>query len=77
MVVLRYNRLLTISEVAEMLHMHVNTVRRWSDNGILKHYRIGPRGDRRYSEANVTSIINSPTYGHKQQSEDNLEKSGL
>jgi len=73
MVVENNNRLLTIGEVAEILHIHVNTVRRWSENGILKPYRIGPRGDRRYLVADVTNVINSPTYGHKTQPECNLE----
>ena len=59
------NRLLTTSEVAEMLHLHVNTVRRWGDRGLLKPCRIGPRGDRRFMEGDVTNLVNSQTYGYK------------
>jgi len=59
------NRLLTISEAAEMLHYHVNTVRRWSDKGLLKPYRVGSRSDRRFNKADVISLIKSPTYGYK------------
>ena len=40
--------LLTASEAAHLLSAHVNTVRRWSAQGKLPAYRIGPRGDRRY-----------------------------
>jgi excisionase family DNA binding protein len=40
--------LLTTSEVASLLHTHINTVRRWSNLGILPSFRIGPRSDRRF-----------------------------
>lgn len=40
--------MLTIRDVAQLLNLHINTVRRWSNKGILKSYRIGPRGDRRF-----------------------------
>jgi len=46
-------KLLTASEVARLLHIHINTVRRWSDQGILKPYRIGSRGDRRYDREDI------------------------
>jgi len=36
--------MLTTSEVARLLNVHINTVRRWSNQGILKTYRIGSRG---------------------------------
>ncbi len=65
MVIAANSRLLTISEVAEMLHLHANTVRRWSDNGLLKPYRVGTRSDRRFVEEDVTNLLNSPTYGYK------------
>jgi excisionase family DNA binding protein len=42
------NVLLTITDVAQVLGLHPSTVRRWSNKGILKQYRIGPRGDRRF-----------------------------
>src|SRR5262249_37753930 len=32
----------------EVLGVHANTVRAWSDAGRLRYYRINPRGDRRY-----------------------------
>jgi excisionase family DNA binding protein len=40
--------MLTASEVAEMLHLHVNTVKRLSDRGELPFYRVCKRGDRRF-----------------------------
>ena len=51
-------RMLTTSGVASMLNLHINTVRRWSDQGILKPYRIGPRGDRRFMRDDVIRFLN-------------------
>jgi len=48
---------LKTTEVAKLLNLHVNTVRRWSDNGILKAYRIGSRGDRRFKYEDIVSIL--------------------
>lgn len=49
--------MLTISEVARLLNVHINTVRRWSNQGILKVYRIGSRGDRRFQREDVASFL--------------------
>jgi excisionase family DNA binding protein len=43
-------RLLTTGQAARLLNVHANTVRRWDRQGILTSYRIGVRGDRRFSE---------------------------
>jgi excisionase family DNA binding protein len=47
------NGMLTISEVARLLNVHINTVRRWSNQGALKSYRIGSRGDRRFRQEDI------------------------
>ena len=49
--------LLTTAEVAELLNVHVNTVRRWSNKGILETYRIGSRGDRRLRQGDVDKLL--------------------
>ena len=49
--------MLTISEVAYLLNVHINTVRRWSNQGILKSYRIGSRGDRRFRQEDIDSFL--------------------
>ena len=49
--------MLTTSNVAHLLGLHVNTVRRWSNQGILKSYRIGPRGDRRFWREDVDGFL--------------------
>jgi excisionase family DNA binding protein len=42
------NQMMTVAEAARLLHVHVNTLRRWNEQGMLPCYRIGTRGDRRY-----------------------------
>ena len=49
--------MLTVADVAHLLRVHVNTVRRWSNQGGLKAYRIGSRGDRRFRREDVTSFL--------------------
>jgi len=51
------DRLLTVREVAEVLHVHTNTVRHWSDRGLIKTYRVGPRGDRRFKASDLNGFI--------------------
>ena len=48
--------MLTVREVAQFLNIHNNTVRRWSNKGILKAYRIGPRGDRRFKREDIARL---------------------
>lgn len=49
--------MLTVKDVARLLHIHVNTARRWSDQGILKSYRITRRGDRRFRLEDITRYL--------------------
>jgi len=49
--------MLTVKEVARFLHIHSNTVRRWSDRGIIRAYRSTPRGDRRFKREDVTRFL--------------------
>jgi excisionase family DNA binding protein len=49
--------MLTTGDVAQLLGLHVNTVRRWRSEGILKSYRIGPRGDRRFRREDIESFL--------------------
>jgi excisionase family DNA binding protein len=44
---------LTTGDVARLLNVHTNTVRRWSRSGLLKTYRVGPRRDRRFKKEDV------------------------
>ena len=49
--------MLTIRQIADFLHISISTVRRWSDSGMLRSYRIGPRGDRRYLRDDVFRFL--------------------
>ena len=49
--------MLTTSEVARILNVHINTIRRWSNQGVLKAYRIGSRGDRRFKKADIDEFF--------------------
>ena len=49
--------MLTTSEVARLINVHMNTVRRWSNQGVLRTYRIGSRGDRRFQEEAINDFI--------------------
>ncbi|MFH1639403.1 MAG: helix-turn-helix domain-containing protein [Chloroflexota bacterium] len=49
--------MLTSSEVARLLGVHVNTIRRWHNQGIIKAYRIGSRGDRRFRQQDVSRFL--------------------
>jgi excisionase family DNA binding protein len=49
--------MLTVSDVARLISVHINTVRRWSNQGILKSYRVGSRGDRRFRQEDIASFL--------------------
>ena len=49
--------LMTVREVAPLLHVHPNTLRRWSDSGMIQSYRIGSRGDRRFTKEDILRFL--------------------
>ena len=49
--------MLTIREVARLLHVHPNTLRRWSNAGRIKAYRITTRGDRRFKREEIAHFL--------------------
>ena len=57
--------MMTISDVARLLNVHINTVRRWSNQGILKAYRIGSRGDRRFQQEDIAIFLAEQTENSK------------
>ena len=50
-------KLLSTGDVSRLLNVHPNTVRRWSRSGLLKTYRLGPRGDRRFMREDVQKML--------------------
>ena len=49
--------MLSTHDVANILGVHINTVRRWGDSGIIKVYRIGPRRDRRFRLEDIDRFL--------------------
>jgi len=45
--------LLTANEVADLLQVHLSTVRRWSNLGILMSCHRGPRGEKLFQKKDV------------------------
>ena len=55
--------MLTVREVARLLNVHPNTLRRWSDVGRIRVYRITHRGDRRFRERDVAHFLDQLNTG--------------
>ena len=53
----RIGPMMTVREVAQLLHLHTNTVRRWADQGIIRAYRITRRGDRRFRQEDIVRFL--------------------
>ena len=49
--------MLTASEVARLLHLHPNTVKRLGDRGELAFYRVCRRGDRRFRVQDLEDFL--------------------
>ena len=50
-------KLLTVRQAAEILNVHVETLRRWDKSGKLKAIRINKRGDRRYKPEDLKEMM--------------------
>jgi len=55
--------MLTVKEAARLLYVHENTVRRWTEQGALRAYRIGPRGDRRFRADDIARLLRDDNKG--------------
>lgn len=55
------SKLLKLSEAAEFLNVHPNTLRKWDSKGILVAVRFGERKDRRYKKEDIMKLVNSKT----------------
>ncbi len=49
--------MLRTGEACRILCIHGNTLRRWSEQGIVKAYRVGPRGDRRFRREDIAALL--------------------
>ena len=50
-------KLLTIRQAAEVLNVHIETLRRWDKSGKLKAIKVNERGDRRYRPEDLQKIV--------------------
>ena len=65
--------LLTARQVSDFLQVSIATVRRWSGSGMLKCYRVGSRGDRRYRREDVIRFVEEPSsYSHTGSAKENV-----
>ena len=53
------DKMMTVTEVSALLHIHPNTLRRWADKGIIKSFCITPRGDRRFRSRDIDKFLSA------------------
>ncbi len=47
---------LKVNQVSSKLFLSPSTVRRHADKGVIKCFRVGPRGDRRFREKDIKDL---------------------
>jgi excisionase family DNA binding protein len=57
--------LLTTKEAVLLLNVHSNTIRRWSEQGILKSYRIGLGRRRRFKAEDIADLLIQQTENYQ------------
>ena len=67
---------LSVTRAAEVLGVHANTVRAWSDAGRLRYYRINPRGDRRYRHGDLQRFLAGLDVAGQAAAADDLRPAG-
>jgi excisionase family DNA binding protein len=48
---------LSVGRAADVLGVHPNTIRTWSEQGRLRYYRINARGDRRFRMGDLRRFL--------------------
>ena len=60
--------LVPVGEASQILHVHPNTLRKWSDLGLIPSYRIGQRRDRRFALSDLLAFLERTAYKRGQDS---------
>ena len=68
------SEMLTTTDVARLLHLHDNTVRRLANEGLLQAYRLGPRGDRRFTRSAIREYLQQGVIRPRPRDEADLSK---
>ena len=55
--------MLRVGEAARMLHVHPNTLRKWSSVGLIPSFRIGSRQDRRFLIRDLVKFLEQSASG--------------
>jgi len=50
-------KVLTVKDVASILNVHPNTVRRWEKKGLLSSYAIGSRHSIRFKQEDILDFL--------------------
>ena len=50
-------RIVPVGEASQILSVHPNTLRKWSDSGLIPSYRIGQRRDRRFAVSDLLAFM--------------------
>ena len=53
--------MLTMREACRLLNVHDNTLRRWSEMGVIKSYRIGIGQQRRFKVEDIKALVGTQT----------------
>ena len=57
--------MLTVREASEILNVHSNTLRRWGKQGLVRAYRMGPRGERRFRREDIYALFSEEKPGSR------------
>jgi len=53
----------TVRGAADFLGVNIKTVRRWAQQNKMRGVKIGPRGDWRFSKADLLQMVKRPKGG--------------
>lgn len=69
-------RFLTVRELTTALQVSDSTVRRWVRDGVLRAYKVGKRGQLRFSEEDVSSFLETQVAKSEEVADGDPEESG-